>query len=125
MSQKYTYNTQFSGWEWFYEELVWYRHLKTPNLKSLLEEVSQLIHPSPTQSESDFIKEMINIWITEYKSNNAVKPTTLTSYMNFRDVLNNHNNKTDAFYSIFDIPQVNVLSEGKFLDWYLKVVKQV
>ena len=124
MSQKYTYNTQFSGWEWFIaEELVWYRHLKTPNLK-LLEEVSQLIHPSPTQSESDFIKEMINIWITEYKSNTAVKPTTLTSYMNFRDVLNNHNNKTDAFYSIFDIPEVNVLSEGKFLDWYIKVVKR-
>lgn len=109
------YKPEFSGWEWFVaEQLSWLTHTKTINM-SLLKDISSGNQTSPDKKQIGVVKDMINIWIDEYKNKNAVNPTHLSTWIAFRDVLANYNNKQNPFYMVFgNIPQTNVLSEGQF-----------
>ena len=117
------YKPEFSGWEWFVaEQLSWLTHTKTINM-SLLKDISSGNQTSPDKKQIGVVKDMINIWIDEYKNKNAVNPTHLSTWIAFRDVLANYNNKQNPFYMVFgNIPQTNVLSEGQFLNWYLSTI---
>ena len=123
LDQGYSYKTQFSGWEWYVAEcLAWLRHLKTPNL-DLLNDISKGTETSPEDSQIDFVKNMITNWVVEYHGTKSVKPVVLSTYIDFRDVLKNFNNKNQAFYMVFgQIPELKVLSEGKFLQWYVDTI---
>jgi hypothetical protein len=122
MEQK-TYKVDYSGWEHFIGEcLVWLSDLKTPDLDRL-EEIKKNQKNAPTKQSVKFIKEMLDIWSVHYTNKIKVKPITLSTFIDFRDVLKNYNNKTDGFYQAFSIPKINVLSEKNFMDWFLAKVK--
>ena len=123
LDQSRKYKIEFSGWEHFVaENLSWLRHLQTVDMR-LLGDISKGNSESPERFEIDFVKSMIDNWIIEYKNPYAVNPIVLSSYIAFRDLLKNHNNKQKAFYMIFgNIPPTDILSEGKFLTWYLDTI---
>jgi hypothetical protein len=123
LDQGYSYKKQFSGWEWFVaENLTWLKHLKTPSL-TLLSDISKGNESSPDKPQIDFVKKMVTNWINNYKSSKSVKPVILSSYIDFRNVLKNFNNKNHSFYMSYgQISEVDVLSEGKFLTWYINTI---
>jgi hypothetical protein len=123
LSQSHKYKIQFSGWAWYSaEQLVWLKHLKTIDI-SFLSEISKGKETSPEGPEIDFVKDMIDIWIKEYNGNNAVNPIHLSTFIAFRDLLKNYNNKSHSFYMCFGkIPETDILSENKFLSWYLDTI---
>ena len=123
LDQGYSYKKQFSGWEWYVAEcLVFLKHLKTPTL-TFLNDISKGTETSPEKPQIDFVKNMITNWVIHYKNPKSVKPISLSTYIDLRDVLKNHNNKTNSFYMCFgNIPELNILSEGRFLKWYLDTI---
>ena len=123
LDQGYSYKKQFSGWEWYVAEcLVFLKLLKTPTL-TFLNDISKGTETSPEKPQIDFVKNMITNWVIHYKNPKSVKPISLSTYIDLRDVLKNHNNKTNSFYMCFgNIPELNILSEGIFLKWYLYTI---
>ena len=123
MNQGTSYKTKFSGWEWFVaDNLAFLKHKSTVDLK-LLRNISKGTKSSPEKSEIEFVKEMITIWVNNYKGNNSIKPVVLSSYIALRDVLKNYNKQNDAYYKCFGvIPKLKVLSEVNFMKWYLETI---
>ncbi len=122
MEQK-TYKVDYSGWEHFIGEcLVWLSDLKTPDLHRL-EQIKKNQKNAPTPKSVKFTKEMIDVFVNNYKSKNKLKPLTLSTFIDLRDVLNNHSNKTKAFYLGFSIPDIMILSEKNFMEWFLTTIK--
>ena len=122
MNQSTAYKTKFSGWEWYVaDNLSWLKHKKTINL-DLLSDISKGKEKSPTKPQIDFVKDMMTNWINHYKSPKSIKPVVLQSYIAFRDVLKNWNTKNDLFYSSFSIPETNIRSEVRFLQWFLDTI---
>ena len=119
LDQGRKYKTHFSGWEWYTaEQLTFLKHLRSVDI-SLLSEISKGNESSPEKSEINFVKEMIDIWVQEYKHKNAVNPVHLSTFVSLRHLLKNYNNTSHSFYMSFgSIPETNVLSEGKFLDCF-------
>jgi len=123
MNQGTSYKTKFSGWEWFVaDNLAFLKHKSTVDLK-LLRNISKGTKSSPEKSEIEFVKEMITIWVNNYKGSNSIKPVVLSSYIALRDVLKNYNKQNDSYYKCFgEIPKLKVLSEVNFMKWYLETI---
>jgi|GEM_PF-6879406 hypothetical protein len=119
------YKVHYSGLELFAaESLSWLKKKSTPNIE-LLEQMMDSVEPSPNTSNVQFFEKIMKIWLNNYTTENKVKPIVLSTHIDFMDVLSKSGDKNDAFYSQFGtVPNFKILSDGEFLEWYLKTVQK-
>ena len=122
VTQKGAYDLKVSGWEQYVaEHLYFLKHKSWASLNDL-KQILKGVEPSPNKSYSKKLKNYLMEIIDNYSSSNKLFHQTISNYIIFRDVLDNHNNKNDAFYSHFPTPKVMITSESKFLNWFIKKI---
>ena len=114
------YNFTVSGWEQFIAEHLYFLRNKTVASLSDLSLILKGIEKSPEKSYSSKLKKYISEIIDNYSSDNKLTHQQISNYVLLRDILDNHSTSNNSYYMNFNIPKLSILSDGKFLAWYLK-----
>lgn len=117
------YKIHYSGLELFVaESLSWLKKKSTPDM-ALLKQMVNGTETSPETEHIQFFEKIIGMWVRNYTSIKKVKPIVLSSFVDFMEVIKKSGNKNDGYIPQFGtIPKFNILSDNKFLDWYLKTI---
>ncbi len=124
MDQK-TYKTEVSGWSHFVaERLAWLTHHVNPDI-SLLRSIYNDEKTSPEKVHSTKLCKWLDDFSQQYTSDKKVKHLWLSTYLDIRDVLDNHNKRKKPYYNQFNIPKIQILNIPKFIEWYWKKIESL
>ena len=114
------YDFTVSGWEQFIAEHLYFLRNKTVASLDDLSLILKGIEKSPERKYSKKLKKYMLEIIDNYSSDNKLTHQQISNYVLLKDVLDNHSTNNNPYYMNFNIPKLSILSDSKFLTWYLQ-----